>query len=206
MKKYYQSKGTTVFEDPDQYSTDLTKCLKYIDSHVETRWGFDWNTTNGPGTPPIPRPEVAIFGSLGGRADQAFSQLHQLYVQKEKPSKMLGDMYLITRESIMFVLDKGWNSIVTPVGTRLLDRNVGIIPIARPSVITTHGLLYDVTNWPTEFGSQVSTSNYIVNPTILVTTAEYVLFTVGIDQQSEDLDPNRGRVDEELSHRGLAGL
>lgn len=191
MKEHYQRKGTAIFEDPDQYSTDLTKCLGYIDSHVETRWGFDWNKAHGSKTPPIPRPEVAIFGSLGGRADQAFSQLHQLYAQREKPSKMLGDLYLVTRESIMFVLDKGWNSIVTPVGAGLLDRNVGIIPIARPSVITTQGLEYDVTNWRTEFGSQVSTSNYIVASAVLVNTAERVLFTVGIDQQSKVSDPNR---------------
>lgn len=195
VKEHYRRTGTAIFEDPDQYSTDLTKALKYINSHVETRWGFDWTKASGSRTPPIPRPEVAIFGSLGGRADQAFSQLHQLYVQKERPFKMLGDLYLITQESIMFVLDKGQNLVTTPVGDGHLDRNVGIIPISRPSMITTQGLEYDVTSWHTEFGSQVSTSNYIISPVVYVDTTEWVLFTVGITQESEYQDSKKLLID-----------
>lgn len=60
----------------------------------------------------------------------------------------------------------------------LLTENVGIIPLGRPSVITTRGLEWDVTEWTTEFGGQISTSNHIRSGVIEVETSERVVFTV----------------------------
>lgn len=179
--------------DPDQYSTDLAKCLKYINDLAKF-WLVDYSSDrNGSEMSQTLRPDVAIFGSLGGRADQAFSQLHQLYAARDTKLTMLGDLYLITRESIMFVLEKGRNSILAPVKVQCLTKNIGIIPLGRPSCITTHGLEYDVTDWQTEFGTRVSTSNYIVDAVIEVETTEKVLFTVemegtdGVDREDEDV-------------------
>lgn len=125
------------------------------------------------------RVDVALFGGLGGRADQAFSQLHHLYtLSNEKSSPWDGDIYLITTESIIFLLEKGLNKIYAPLGTHFFTENVGIIPIGRPSIITTHGLEWDVTEWPTEFGGQISTSNHIKEKIIEIETLERVLFTL----------------------------
>ena len=93
---------------------------------------------------------------------------------------MIGDLYLITAESIMFLLEKGKNTIHAPVGPKHFAENIGIIPIGRPSVITTHGLEWDVTDWSTEFGTQMSTSNHIRAETVEVETSERVLFTLEI--------------------------
>lgn len=93
---------------------------------------------------------------------------------------MIGDLYLITAESIMFLLEKGKNMIYTPVGAKHFTENIGIIPIGRPSVITTHGLEWDVTDWSTEFGTQMSTSNHIRAEMVEVETSERVLFTLEI--------------------------
>lgn len=192
VEKHYRERGTRIIQDPDQYSTDLSKCLKYINDLAKKWSAQDGNDGNAPGPFQSMRPDIAIFGSLSGRADQAFSQLHQLYAANNGKFTMLGDLYLVTRESIMFVLEKGHNSIVTPVRAQCLTKNVGIIPLGRPSRISTHGLEYDVTDWPTEMGSQVSTSNYIRNPVVDVETTEKVLFTVqlegmdGADEQDED--------------------
>ena len=130
--------------------------------------------------------DVAIFGSLGGRADQAFSQLHHLYYtcSKDFPS-MIRDLYLITAQSVMFLLEKGQNKIHAPVGPTHFTENVGIIPIGRPSIITTHGLEWDVTDWSTEFGTQMSTSNHIRAETVEVDTSERVLFTLEIAKKLE---------------------
>lgn len=196
VEKHYRERGTQIIPDPDQYSTDLTKCLKYIND-LATMWLVEnGNDRNGAELSQALHPDVAIFGSLGGRTDQAFSQLHQLYVANDVKFSMLGNLYLITRESIMFVLEKGGNSILTPVGDQCLTKNVGILPLGRPSRITTHGLEYDVTDWETEFGTQVSTSNYIVKPLVEVETTEKVLFTVeldgkdgidGVDRKDDDI-------------------
>ncbi|MCJ1268183.1 hypothetical protein MMC22_008069 [Lobaria immixta] len=193
VEKHYRERGTRIIKDPDQYSTDLAKCLKYINDMAKF-WLVDYSSDrNGSETSQTLRPDVAIFGSLGGRADQAFSQLHQLYAASDDKFTMLGDLYLITREGIMFVLEKGRNSILAPVKAQCLTKNIGIIPLGRPSRITTHGLEYDVTDWQTEIGTRVSTSNYIVNTVIEVETTEKVLFTVemegtdGVDRKGEDV-------------------
>ena len=81
----------------------------------------------------------------------------------------------------MFVLRKGLHKIYTPVRPGMLTPNIGIIPIGRPSVITTEGLEWDVKHWPTEFGKQISTSNHIKADTVMIETTEPVLFTMEID-------------------------
>lgn len=183
VEKYYRSLGTEVHKDPDQYSTDLAKSLKYIhDSSLQIshRWQGRVQAEHQLGNLSL---DIAIVGSLGGRADQAFSQIHQLYTDSENHSTIWNDLYLVSSESILFLLRQGLNVIRCPVGPRLLTKYVGIIPVGKPAVITTRGLEWDVTDWPTGFGTQVSTSNHIVNEVVEVETTEKVLFTVGISQE-----------------------
>ncbi len=160
---YYQSKGTKISHDSDQYSTDLQKCLRHLSVSHDSNESL----------------QVAIFGGLSGRADQAFSLIHQLYaIACTKPVLGIGDVFLITRESLIFLLEKGHNRIEIPGVPRLFTPNIGILPVGRPSVITTHGLEWDVTDWLTEFGGQVSTSNHIIADLVEVITTERVLFTM----------------------------
>ena len=180
VEKHYSSLGTKICKDPDQYSTDLTKSLRYINdsySQISERWRAQVSAASSFQTQSL---DIAIFGGLGGRADQAFSQIHQLYTASEALPLTCNDLYLVASESILFLLRQGLNSIECPVGPRLLTKYVGIIPIGRPSVITTRGLEWDVTKWSTEFGTQVSTSNHIVKDSVEVETTERVLFTVEI--------------------------
>ena len=156
-----------VLKDPDQYSTDFTKCLKFV-----TKYGHSWVDDD------VEQLNTMVFGGLGGRADQAFAQLHQLHMASRDKSLACGDIYLYTEESIMFLLQKGSNLIVTPVGRNNLGENVGIIPLSAPATITTEGLEWDVKDWKTSFGTQVSTSNHIRNDTVRIITNEPVLFTV----------------------------
>ena len=178
VEKHYRDQDVKIVRDPDQYSTDLTKCLKYIrdqmmerEDEIESPWrGVD----------------VAIFGSLGGRADQAFSQLHHLYTCSQDFASTIGDLYLVTAESVIILLERGKNRIHAPVGSSHFTENVGIIPIGRPSVITLRGFEWDVTDWSTEFGTQMSTSNHIRAEIVEVETSERVLFTLEYDWGPED--------------------
>jgi len=191
---FRSSTETKFVEDHDQNSTDFMKSLRYI-NRIATTGGWleeDWlrmkHYDEGESEraflfeirdmrmPPL---DVVVLGGLGGRADQAFSQLHHLYAASQDPSlSKLGHLYLVTPESIICLLEKGLNRICTPVGLGQFTENVGIIPIARPSIITTRGLEWDVTDWPTEFGGQISTSNHIKRDIVEVETTERVLFTV----------------------------
>ena len=177
MEEYYRSREVKIVKDPDQDSTDFTKSLKYIRDRVaETEHK---NKTFRTGV------DVAIFGSLGGRADQVFSQLHHLYTYSQDTPSVIGDLYLITAQSVMFLLEKGQNRIDVPVGPGHFTENVGIIPIGRPSTITTRGLEWDVTDWRTEFGTQMSTSNHIRARTVEVDASERVLFTLELARKRE---------------------
>ena len=182
VRKYFADRGVKILLDADQYSTDMMKCLRYIREEFR-RSNDSEGEDNGPNSgPQNEHLDIAVFGGLGGRADQAFSQLHHLYVYAhEGPAVSMGDLYLITPESVVFLLEKGLNKIHTPLDTGFFRENVGIIPVARPSIITTRGLEWDVTNWPTEFGTQISTSNHVKSDVIEVETTERVLFTLELD-------------------------
>ena len=186
VKACYATMSVEFVEDTDQHSTDFMKSLKFINS-ITGRHGrlhHNWARIHDsirprPPSRNFPLPDIVVLGGLGGRADQAFSQIHHLYLADWDSSlENLGRLYMITPESMIFKLRRGRNVISTPVGPGLLTENVGIIPIGRPSKITTKGLEWDVTDWHTEFGGQVSTSNHIKSATVEVKTTESVLFTV----------------------------
>lgn len=215
-----------IIHDPDQYSTDFTKCLKYLRANSSTilRSG----TTNPDYLLPetalktdaqsSPRLDVLILGGLGGRVDQAFSQIHHLYTMSQNSGNddSPGELYLVSEESISFVLRKGRNVIKTP-GTRrplssssdsahtstsdsnltntqsnpisdtgdvyYLEENIGILPASGPAVISTNGLEWDVSDWRTEMGGQMSTSNHIRADVVTVESNEQVLFTAELAER-----------------------
>ncbi|KAI9757518.1 MAG: hypothetical protein M4579_003431 [Chaenotheca gracillima] len=176
VELYYRDRGVHITKDPDQDSTDFTKCLKDVDAEMTKRSaGGDF--------------DVIVLGGLAGRVDQAFSTIHHLYATTAAPVSNVssGNMshvagaskiYLYSDESISFVLQKGKNVIRTPMGHGVLAENIGILPIGGPAVISTNGLEWDVENWMTEFGGQISTSNHIRSDVVEVETSERVLFTL----------------------------
>ena len=180
----FEANGVIIVKDPDQYATDMTKCLRYISQKSHSILGSKEVSLSSSSVPKDSKLDIAIFGGLGGRADQAFSQLHHLYAEASNDFAVpTGDLYLVTKEAVIILLEKGVNKIYAPVGEGFFTENVGIIPIGKPSVISTHGLEWDVTDWPTEFGTQISTSNHIKADVVEVETKERALFTLELDQQ-----------------------
>ncbi|KAF9894986.1 hypothetical protein FE257_004610 [Aspergillus nanangensis] len=218
IKTHYTNLQVPIIHDADQYSTDFTKCLNYLRSHAHDlmRPSFSSSlTAHSPTTQSSPnstttttttltRLEILILGGLGGRVDQAFSQIHHLYLMQQQPTLLPGDLYLISEESITMVLQPGKNVIHTPCTNRplpssgddddgdrgsvvvsssdehlhLLEENVGIIPLSGPERITTSGFQWDVEDWPTAIGGQLSTSNHIRADVVTVEAKGPVLFTV----------------------------
>lgn len=136
---------------------------------------------------------IICKGGLGGRVDQGLSQLHHLYMFQTSPTYAEGKMFFLSGESLTFLLKAGKHSIHVrepsaipgnwaPLITDLFAKYVGIIPVKEPSIITTKGLEWDVENWPTEFGGQMSTSNHVLPETqvVEVETTKDVLFTIAL--------------------------
>ncbi|ODM20076.1 hypothetical protein SI65_05062 [Aspergillus cristatus] len=201
VRTHYEGLGVTIIQDPDQYSTDFTKSLKYLCAHsAQITSGRSKSKTGGNENG---RLEILILGGLGGRVDQAFSQIHHLYLMTKGYSSddAAGNLYLVSEESLTFVLQPGRNVIHTPKTNRplpgstqstdsgsygadgegekhLLEENVGIIPISGPARITTKGFQWDVEDWATEIGGQLSTSNHIRADVVEVTAEVPILFTM----------------------------
>ncbi|PTU17831.1 hypothetical protein P175DRAFT_0504588 [Aspergillus ochraceoroseus IBT 24754] len=220
VRTHYENLGVRVIEDEDQYSTDFTKSLRYLRSHAgEILSSSSSSSSSSPGTPN--RLEILVMGGLGGRVDQAFSQIHHLYLMSSLYSSsssssstapaaattttttqpqnhpVTGDLYLISEESITFILARGKNTIHTPRTNRgdlarptphekqnendpppFLEENIGIVPLCGPARITTRGLQWDVENWSTEIGGQLSTSNHIRSERVEIESDVAVLFTL----------------------------
>lgn len=205
MRAHYSSLGVPVLEDADQYSTDFTKCLNYLRAHASE---IVSQNQAQPQTQTHSSLNTLILGGLGGRVDQAFSQIHHLYtmtqeIQQQQREQAVsasapgsvsgqeGHLYLVSEESITFILRPGKNVIRTPGTNRpfaagdpqterdhFLEENVGIIPLSGPARITTSGLEWDVTDWATEIGGQLSTSNHIRADVVEVESRVPVLFTL----------------------------
>ncbi|PWY62664.1 thiamine pyrophosphokinase [Aspergillus eucalypticola CBS 122712] len=206
IKSHYESHGVNVIYHHDDYSTDFTKALRYIRANTAEILSSSSSTTHqqykeGDSL------SILILGGLGGRVDQAFSQIHHLYSNSTIPSSSSsssspegdrkeggneGALYLVSEESITFILHPGKNLIRTPGVKRadlsistsgeeeeyLLEENVGIIPLSGPERITTKGFQWDVESWETEIGGQISTSNHIRAEEVEVSAGGAVLFTV----------------------------
>ncbi|OTB03908.1 hypothetical protein M426DRAFT_321403 [Hypoxylon sp. CI-4A] len=174
-----ESKKCKIIHESDQYSTDFTKAVRFIRSQ-------------------FPGKDIVCLGGLGGRVDQGLSQLHHLYLFQKSPTYADGRMFFISGESLTFLLKAGKHHIhvrepnanatnFVRMSGEPFAKYVGIIPIKEPSVITTKGLEWDVKDWPTQFGGQMSTSNHVLPETnvVEIETTKDVLFTIALKQPPE---------------------
>ncbi|KAI5456985.1 thiamine pyrophosphokinase [Mariannaea sp. PMI_226] len=170
VREFYTSQPVpaNIVHDPDQNSTDFGKAINWI--RKENPSGID----------------IVALGGLGGRVDQGVSQLHHLYRFQTDPKYTTGRVFLLSGSSLTFLLKAGMHNIqVREDGEEdVFGKHVGIIPLKEPSVISTKGLEWDVTDWPTEIGGQLSTSNHILPDTFVVQvkTDKDVLFTIALKQ------------------------
>ncbi|KAI1171999.1 thiamine pyrophosphokinase [Nemania sp. FL0916] len=168
-----------IIRDPDQYSTDFAKAVHLARSESPGR-------------------AIVCMGGLGGRVDQGLSQVHHLYLFQKSPTYADGRMYLISGDSLSFVLKGGQkheihvregddievNSSMCRLSVDLFAKHVGIIPVGEAAVISTQGLEWDVQDWSTAFGGQMSTSNHVLPDTKIVEiqSDKDVLFTIALKQ------------------------
>ncbi|KAL7794453.1 thiamine pyrophosphokinase [Trichoderma ceciliae] len=168
VHNFYISQHTPaqIIHDTDQETTDFGKAITWI------------RKTQPPGT------DIIALGGIGGRIDQGLSQLHHLYLFQSDPSYADGRVYLLSGSSLTFLLKSGTHRIqVREDGEEeVFGKHIGIIPLKEPSCISTKGLEWDVTDWETQMGGRISTSNHILPETkiVEVQTTKDVLFTIAL--------------------------
>ncbi|KAF8426034.1 thiamine pyrophosphokinase [Tirmania nivea] len=176
VQEYYISVGVDVVHDPGQDSTDFGKCLDYIQRNYKPPFS--------PGKLVDHVVTIVVYNALGGRVDHAFHSIHQLHLAISQKGPQRRKIFLLSEEGITFLLAKGENQISLP--KEVFGPTCGIIPVGGPSMISTSGLVWDVTDWETAFGGKVSTSNALKEEVVMVFTTEPVLFTVEIKAASFD--------------------
>jgi thiamine pyrophosphokinase len=176
-RAYWANKNVPIKKDDDVNSTDFTKAVRYIGkAFLDEK---DDGECNG-------SMDIVVLGGLGGRVDQGISTLHHLYKFQKKEGYPHGKMYLLSSECITFLLKPGTHVIQAKVprmkelGVKL-GNNVGILPLNGLAEITTRGLEWNVTDWKTEIGGNISTSNHVENDTVFITTDKDVLFTIDLE-------------------------
>ena len=155
----YASLGVSITKDPDQYSTDFGKAVRLM---LKTKHEVN---------------NILVLGSLGGRVDQGVGLLHELY-REQRHRRPNVRFWLFSEASISVVLQPGRSILQTVLSKGIIRRNIGILPVYGPAVINTKGLEWDVSDWETEMGGMLSTSNHIVADVIEIDTNHEVLFTV----------------------------
>ncbi|KAF1912809.1 thiamine pyrophosphokinase [Ampelomyces quisqualis] len=160
VRAYYASHGVEVSQDHDQCSTDFGKTMHKISSR----------------TMAATQKDVLVLGTLAGRVDQGLGLLHEMIREEGKHSRLR--IWLFSESSLSFILKRGHNMVQGLRSSRLFTENIGLVPVWGPSIITTKGLEWDVNDWHTHMGGQVSTSNHVKAEEVHVTTDAPILFTI----------------------------
>ncbi|KAF2732154.1 thiamine pyrophosphokinase-like protein 1 [Polyplosphaeria fusca] len=160
VRLYYESLGVEVTQDHDQYSTDFAKAMNKVSS-IHTNSSLR---------------DIILLGTLGGRVDQGLGLLHEMI--REETRDPLLRLWLFSESSVSFILRGNCNIIRALISSQCFTRNVGLVPIYGPAIISTSGLEWDVKDWDTQMGHQVSTSNHVVADNVEVKTSAPILFTV----------------------------
>jgi len=159
VREYYSSLGVSVVHDPDQYATDLMKCINALSEKEKTE-GTEY--------------DIVLLGGLSGRLDQTVHTLSYLH----KLRKTRKRVFVITDDNVAWLLDEGEHDI--SINHAILGQTCGILPVGIDcSVITTRGLRWNLTDCESSFDGMVSTSNHLVpeEKTVYIKTSKPIWWT-----------------------------
>lgn len=160
MRAYYESHGVEVVRDGDQYSTDFGKTM----SKISTRDNA------------ASQKDVLILGTLAGRVDQGLGLLHEMTREETKHPNLR--LWLFSESSLSIILRSRRTVVRSLLSSGFFTENVGVVPVYGPATISTAGLEWDVKDWYTQMGGQVSTSNHVKADEVQIETDEPILFTI----------------------------
>lgn len=195
VEKYYVSRGTILIRQMSQYSTDFMKAIIVALLHTSGESGRralagPIESNNGLSdlmSEVCPLPEISLYvaGGIGGRFDQLFHLINQLYtLTKEYPGMAI---FFYTETDVIFLIPKGVNyvkySSVLIFNTLELLPRCGLLPFGKNVILNTRGLQFDVENWPSTVGGDVSTSNGILGKDgFVICTSEDIVLSVEVSR------------------------
>ncbi|GMG22158.1 unnamed protein product [Ambrosiozyma monospora] len=204
VRLHFQKLGTKIKQQSSQYAHDLAKSISLINLRLncpeldivencnDHNGLLDLESKNIDNLKTPKHATVFVVGAIGGRFDQTISAI--TYVTKLSEEKPHFQFVLLNAEYMEFVLllKKGRNFVhikknelffdgaiatdrISSDGTIKL-RNIGLLPLVNQVVLSTEGLKWDVKNWNSQVGGNVSSSNLIVGDNGLYVESSDFLF------------------------------
>ncbi|KAG6329796.1 hypothetical protein ID866_9295 [Astraeus odoratus] len=176
VRDHYVSKGVTVIQDHDQDSTDLMKCIQFIqekEAKEEQEASVQFLVrARGVHMFSLAQYEIIILGGLTGRLDQTVHTLSYLHKLRKARRKV----FVATDDNIAWVLDEVFTIDKTRITAEeiqgkhriLIDHDrmgptCGLLPVGVESTtLTTSGLRWNLDNAESSFNGLMSTSNHLV--------------------------------------------
>ncbi|CAK9175310.1 unnamed protein product [Ilex paraguariensis] len=156
---FYTNLGTRIIdESDDQTTTDLHKCIAFIDNF----------------TPDLDKSNLCILvaGALGGRFDHEAGNINVLC----RFSTMR--IILLTDDCLILLLPSAYHHEIH-IQSSVEGPYCGLIPIGMPSgSTTTTGLEWNLDNTAMKFGGLVSTSNIAKEQIVTVRSSSDLLWTI----------------------------
>ena len=146
----------------DQDSTDLCKCLSYIDEH---KLGASSGPRDGSGMPiqessaedgsapraARPAHHILVLGAMGGRLDHTLSNLNALYMFRHLHITLWGEGNLVR------LLPQG-RTVIRPLRP-VEGPSCGLVPLTGPATASSSGLKWNLNSTRLEVGGLISTCN-----------------------------------------------
>lgn len=179
--EFYTSHGVPIADlSQDQMSTDLQKCLRYIEAHLLIGGNLQKESTNRPprrdSAPNIQRQvdTIVAVGAHGGRLDHILSNLSTLHTFRDVDIVLCGDGNLSR-------LIPAGKAIIKPQRS-LEGPSCGLIPLQGRAVASSRGLRWNLDATEMEIGGLVSTSNIIDEDEVWVETNMDLIWTTELKE------------------------
>jgi len=189
--KFYTSHGVPIADlSHDQMSTDLQKCLRYIETHLLIGGGGgsrsntktaeeDDRTTRPPRTDAAPNIQrqvdtIVAVGAHGGRLDHILSNLSTLHTFRDANIVLCGDGNLSRLITAGRAVIKPYRKVEGP--------SCGLVPLTGRAVASSRGLRWNLESTEMEIGGLVSTSNIIDENEVYVETDVDLIWTTELKE------------------------
>jgi len=153
--EYYRKKNVAIYHDPDQNTTDLQKCIKFLELY---------ESQNN-----VVHENILVLGGLGGCLSHTFANLNTLYLYQQRKVVLIG------RKNMAILISKGKSTY----HFQKLDTVIfcSLVPLGdKVGNVTTTGLKWNLVNQSLTFGGMVSTSNQMEEEMVTIQTDQSLLW------------------------------
>lgn len=156
VAQFYMEMGVPIVDlSSDQDTTDLTKCILFLEKRIRANGQEEGH-------------QILVLGALGGRLDHTLSNLNALYMFPQLNMTMWGDGNLVR------LLRTGRNVIHPDLSRE--GPTCGLVPLGGRATASSQGLRWDLNQTSMSISGLISTSNEIVAQEVVVDTDQPLLW------------------------------